>query len=104
MTANLILHRGARLVSRDELLTVPTPARTQSWVPIPHSRLLDGVQTAMERSALRVVSERHGLTSDGNRYFGLLELSNDSAGSWVSFFAFFFARSCLFVGSLSWAR
>lgn len=77
MTANLILHRGARLVSRDELLTVPTPARTQSWVPIPHSRLLDGVQTAMERSALRVVSERHGLTSDGNRYFGLLELSND---------------------------
>ena len=77
MTANLILHRGAQLVSRDELLTVPTPPRTQSWVPIPHSRLLDGVQTAMERSALRVVSERHGLTSDGSRYFGLLELSND---------------------------
>src|SRR5258708_34663668 len=30
--------------------------------------------------------------------------SASSAGSWVSFFAFFFARSCLFVSSLSLAR
>jgi hypothetical protein len=78
MTANLILHRGARQVSRDELLTVPTPARTQSWVPIPHSRLVDGVQTALESSGLRVVSERHGLTCDGTRYFGLLEIGHST--------------------------
>ncbi len=76
MTANLILHSGARLVSRDGLFAVPTPPRTRSWVPVPHHRLLDGVQTALERSALTLVSERHGLTGDGSRYFGLLEVSN----------------------------
>jgi hypothetical protein len=76
MTADLILHRGARPVSRDELLAVHTPARTRSWVPIAHSRLLEGVQAALERSALAVVNERHGLTKDGSRYFGLLEVRN----------------------------
>ena len=79
MMANLILHRGARAVSRDELSTVPTPARTRSWVPIPHNRLLDGVQTALERSALAVVNERHGLTKDDKRYFGLLEVRNENS-------------------------
>jgi hypothetical protein len=74
--ANLILHCGANAVSRERVAEVVTPSRTESWVPIPHHRLLAGVQESLTRSGLNVVTEAHGLTKDGNRYFGLLQVAN----------------------------
>jgi hypothetical protein len=74
--SNLILHSGASAVSRDQVAVVRTPERTPSWVPIPHHRLLEGVQATLERAGLHVVTEAHGLTKDGNRYFGLLQVAN----------------------------
>jgi hypothetical protein len=76
---NLCLHAGANAVSREQLARVVTPARTASWVPIPHDRLLGGVQTTLEHAGLSVVSEAHGLTKDGSRYFGLLRVVNGEA-------------------------
>src|SRR5262249_15582409 len=73
---NLCLHYGSQSVSRDRVATVATPPRTRSWVPIAHAGLLDGVQTALERSGLHVVNEARGLSREGARYFGLLQLSN----------------------------
>ena len=73
--ASLVLHTGASSASREQVALVPTPARTRSWVPIPHARLLDGVQDCLERAGLSVVSEAHGLTPDGTRYFGLLQVA-----------------------------
>jgi hypothetical protein len=75
-SANLILHCGANAVSRDRVAEVLTPSRTESWVPIPHHRLLASVQESLNRSGLHVVTEAHGLTRDGNRYFGLLQVAN----------------------------
>src|SRR5262245_8244236 len=76
---NLMLHAGARAVSRDLVAAVATPPRTDTWVPIPHGRLLEGVQTALGRAGLAVVTEAHGLTRDGDRYFGLLQVANGHA-------------------------
>ena len=73
---NLCLHYGSRSVPREQVATVTTPPRTSSWVPIPHARLLDGVQSSLQRAGLSVVSEAHGLSNDGARYFGLLEVVN----------------------------
>lgn len=75
-TANLCLHTGARKVDRDLLALVPTPARTPTWVPIPHERLLANVAGTLERAHMSVISEAHGLTPDGNRYFGLLQVQS----------------------------
>jgi hypothetical protein len=77
--SNLCLHAGARAVSRDLVAAVATPPRTDTWVPIPHGRLLEGVQTSLERAGLSVVTEAHGLTKDGDRYFGLLQVANGQA-------------------------
>jgi hypothetical protein len=74
--ANLMLHCGARSVTRERIAATATPARTHTWVPIPHGRLLDGVQGTLERAGLTVVNEAHGLTHDGARYFGLLQIAN----------------------------
>ncbi len=73
--ATLTLHTGAKTAAREQVALVPTPARTPSWVPIPHARLLDGVQGCLESAGLAVVSEAHGLTRDGGRYFGLLQVA-----------------------------
>jgi hypothetical protein len=74
--ANLCLHCGANAVTREQVSSVLTPARTETWVPVSHDRLLTGVQQSLERSGLHVVSESHGLTHDGSRYFGLLQVAN----------------------------
>jgi hypothetical protein len=72
----LILHCGAHTASREAVLAVATPAPTATWRPIPHGDLLAGVQTTLERGGLRTVEEAHGLTRDGQRYFGLLRVQN----------------------------
>ncbi len=76
MTARLMLHRGAHHVNRDELARTTTPDRTKSWLPIPHETLLTGVQSALERAGLALVSESHALGRNGDRYFGLLRVSD----------------------------
>jgi hypothetical protein len=75
-TTNLILHCGARTATREQVAGVATPPGTRTWHPLAHGRLLDGVQGALERAGLHVVSEAHGLTRDGDRYFGLLQVAN----------------------------
>src|SRR5271167_3595376 len=75
-TTNLILHCGAAKVERQQVLDVRTPARTDSWVPVPHGTILEEVQHVLQGSGLEVVSEAHGLTRDGARYFGLLQVAN----------------------------
>jgi hypothetical protein len=74
--SNLILHCGAFTATRVQVAGVATPPGTRTWRPIPHGRLLDGVQGSLGRAGLAVVSEAHGLTRDGNRYFGLLQVAN----------------------------
>jgi hypothetical protein len=55
---------------------VPTPARTQTWVPVPHYRLLEGVESFLGGAALAIVNEAHGLSAGGDRYFGLLQVAS----------------------------
>jgi hypothetical protein len=76
--ANLMLHTGSKTVSRSQLATVATPAPTPTWYPIPHHQFLDGVQSTLTRAGMRIVHESHGLSTDRNRYFGLLQIANGS--------------------------
>ncbi len=78
MVCNLLLHCGANEVPRQELSHIHTPAATYSWQPIPHDLLLKQVEATLPRYGMRVVNEAHGLSHDGNRYFGLLEIGNGS--------------------------
>jgi hypothetical protein len=74
--SRLCLHTGASSVTREQVEAAPLPTRTATHVPIAHARLLDGVQTTLAGAGLRVVTESHGLTHDGARYFGLLQVAN----------------------------
>ena len=76
--SNLVLHCGSALATRDQIerAAVHTPAPTASWHPIPHHDFLTGVESSLLHSGLTIVSQAHGLSSDANRYFGLLQVAN----------------------------
>ena len=83
---NLILHCGAAEVPRKALASVPTPAPTETWRPIPHEEYVRQVEWELPRYGLDVVHEAHALTHDGTRYFGLIQVQNgcnSSDYSWV---------------------
>ena len=71
---NLLLHCGAAKVERDWLGLIATPKATDTWFPIPHERLVREVETALWRVNMRVANQAHGLSPDGCRYFGLLQI------------------------------
>lgn len=72
----LCLHCGADQVERYELAQVELPQETRSYKPIAHNVFLDMVQEQMLSAGFHFKSEAHGLTKDGARYFGLIELAN----------------------------
>src|SRR5689334_11127587 len=73
---NLTLHCGAKHVPRSAVETVATPAPSATWVPVPHQRFLEQVESTIAASGLTVVNQAHALWSDGLRYFGLLEVTS----------------------------
>jgi len=76
----LMLHRGATAIEYGGLRELETPEPTTSHVPIPHFRVVDLVKTAVGMYGHEVVAEHHGITEDGARYFGLLELRSPHTG------------------------
>jgi hypothetical protein len=53
-----------------------TPRPTSTWQPIPHIALLETVEAMLDESGLAIAQQAHGITHDGSRYFGLLEVAN----------------------------
>ena len=72
----LMLHTGAQTVELAQMGLVQTPERTDTWVPIAHDRFLGGVIEQLQAAHMNIVSRAHGLTRDGARYFGLLQVVN----------------------------
>jgi len=71
-----MLHCGSRHVDREQVESSLTPARTDTWVPIGHHRLLEQVEDSLAGVGLNVVNQAHALSADQRRYFGLLEVVN----------------------------
>ncbi|MFO0938959.1 MAG: DUF932 domain-containing protein [Gemmataceae bacterium] len=76
-TANLMLHRGAREVSREELAHIPLPPATRSWAPVGHSRVLDTTLATLKETGFVCDKMRLALSADGRRFFGTLDLTTE---------------------------
>lgn len=73
----LMLHAGAQAIDYDGLLALTTPEPTATHMPIPHHRLVNLVRHSLGFYGHEVVDQQHGVTPDGQRYFGLLTLKSD---------------------------
>src|SRR5580765_2827644 len=76
MSATLILHKGCRRVSPEELVEIPAPRGTRSWNPIPHYRVFDSVQSAMHEAGFSVRGLDLGVSHDHHKFFGVIDLSS----------------------------
>jgi hypothetical protein len=76
----LMLHCGANPIDYPALRDVVTPEPTPSHVPIPHHRLVDMVRHTLAFYGHEVISESHGITEDGMRYFGVMMLRSPYGG------------------------
>jgi Domain of unknown function (DUF932) len=87
MKSNLILHCGASEASREQITEVTPPAATASFQPVRHHEFLNQVESSLVGNNYQIVSETHALSRNGNRYFGLLQITNQpkpriEAGQW----------------------
>lgn len=74
-TATLVNHRGARLVSFEELVQTPTPPATPTWFPVPHHQVFRSVSDTLEAAGFGIHQTRLSLARDGARFFGTLDLT-----------------------------
>ena len=76
---NLMLHCGANAVDRADLANVALPEQTRTYCPVGHDTFLDLVEDKMTEVGFHFGTQAHGLTKEGDRYFGLIHLMNGSA-------------------------
>lgn len=72
--SQLVLHRGARPVSLEELSAVPAPPAVGRWRPQAHGAVLTSVKETLREFGYVIVREAHGLSRNDARYFGTLDL------------------------------
>lgn len=79
----LIAHRGGWDATLADLASVPVPDATDSYVPVPYSRLAEEVKLHIPRFGLRVEGEQYALARDGKQMFGVLTCRNGHVGDWA---------------------
>lgn len=76
MPCNLLLHHGSDAVTREEVVSAPTPGSTRTWQPIPHRTLLDQVEDTLPRYGCRKYC-----TNGGNPNTKNFDRARSGAGS-----------------------
>lgn len=77
----LIMEEG-KFVSRDEVARVDTPCSTATWRPIPHIDVIDAVTEVVHAHDWDIEGEKYGLASEGQKMFGVMEISRSSSPEW----------------------
>jgi hypothetical protein len=75
---DLVVHAGGNRATLEEVTAIQTPQPVDRWHPIAHRALYDQVTGALGQLGLKVVNEQHALARQGQRYFSLLQVQNDS--------------------------
>lgn len=73
----LVLHRGARPVTPEELAEVRAPEPVGRWYPLAHTLVLDRVKATLAEAGLVVKREQLALAKDNRRFFGTLDLASE---------------------------
>ena len=84
--STLIAHRGARLVSRESLRSLPAPVSLgPRHRPIPHADLVETVLAEAEVRSLTVTKEQYALGRHDAALFGILDFSRKLDGGEAGF-------------------
>jgi hypothetical protein len=78
--ATLVSHAGTTKVSRADLALIPEVVGTDTFQPIPHTRLVEQLEEALSFRHIEITREEFAVTPDGMKLFGLLELNSEHEG------------------------
>src|SRR4051812_19222449 len=79
MANDLVLHRGAHEVSREELKAIEAPPATGTWFPVRHEEVLSTTVATLETAGFQVARMQLALSRAGGRFFGTLDLESPLA-------------------------
>jgi hypothetical protein len=71
----LMLHCGGQLASRDEVIAVPAPAATDTYVPLPYESFIVRIEKQLAVEGITIREEHLALSKNRQRLFGLIALT-----------------------------
>lgn len=81
MTASgtLINHCGAKLVTKGDLEVIPAPPPTDTWYPVRHLDVLDGVEETLGNAGFEIRKYQLSVSHAKQRFFGVLDIATPLA-------------------------
>jgi hypothetical protein len=77
----LIMEKG-HYASRNEVAQIATPHSTDTWRPVPHIDVIEAVTEVVKAHNWEITDERFGIASEGQKMFGVMEISRSSSPEW----------------------
>jgi hypothetical protein len=78
MSSTRIAHCGGTYRTRAALASIPTPAGTDTWKPVPHFDLVSSLIDDLGRRGIAVTRAQYATVGrDGARLFGVMDLCVD---------------------------
>lgn len=71
----LVVHCGARKVTRDELKELPVPEGTKTHQPLSHYEIVDVLEEALSFRYLKIERDEYAVSQDGMKMFGVMDLN-----------------------------
>ena len=71
----LVVHRGARIVDRQELDSVQTPPPIETWFPLAHAHVLERALATLEQAGFRSNRTQLALSRGDSQFFGTIDLN-----------------------------
>ena len=76
----LVAHSGAKMVTREDLKTIPVPEGTKTHQPLSHYEIVEVLEEALSFRHLSVVKDEYAVSTDGMKMFGVMDLNNEFSG------------------------
>ena len=69
-------------VDREEIAAIETPARTETWHPVPHMDVISAVEDEIRARSWDILEEDFGIARSGQRMFGVLRVAKGATAEW----------------------
>jgi len=79
---------SSRIVTREQLGSIPTPPPTDTWQPVPHKEVVDALDAALAIRGYTVVHEEFAVNKGGKRLYGMYTFAPDGHPDWVKCLGF----------------
>lgn len=76
----LMVHAGAKRVTREELSNLPTPESTSTHKIVPHHEVIGQLEESLSFRHISIVRGDYAIAKDGARLFSLLEVNAEHEG------------------------